>query len=73
MANETMKARNELAVVKIQHQLMIGRAVRKLRAIGYDYATIADILGIKESAVRSVEEKKEKRMERLKQLKGIEG
>lgn len=70
MASEITRARIKLAILKKQHQAMIGRAVRKLRDRGYDHATIADILGLRESTVRSAEKEREEYEEHLKKIGG---
>jgi len=70
MANEIIGMRNKIAAVKRKMQTMIGRAVRKLRERGFSYIEIADILGLKESTVRSVEKEREEYEEHQKKIGG---
>lgn len=70
MANEIIEARNKVAAVKRKMQTMVGRAVRKLRERGCSYIEIADILGLKESAVRSVEKEREEYEKHQKKIGG---
>ena len=70
MANEIIGMRNKIAAVKRKMQTMVERAVRKLRERGFSYIEIADILGLNESTVRSVEKEREEYEEHLKKIGG---
>ncbi len=51
---ETVEARKMIAKLKDEHRLLVGRVCSKLKERGFTAKEIADITGLKESAIRAV-------------------
>lgn len=54
MNNEIIEARKKIAKIKDDYRLFVGRVCSKLKERGFTPEEIADITGLKESAIRSV-------------------